>query len=212
MVFVNRKGCLPDNYRSINLYRYGVLWKTLTVEKGGSVTVGSCDISYSDDTFFGWSISSASTTRTYTSASSIKPTENMNLYAVFSYVENALGTKSLSCSGGAQAGSVQIALPLSGTITFTGSASGGGTNGSWTATPTIGTVYTNGTITVLYTATLNGSSVTGSPPVTRQASAGNIIALTARGSSNSYNGGACTITVTYPAYVDTTKYRVEAHV
>lgn len=88
MVFMRRRGRIDSGTYKIRLYRYGVLWKTIKVTKGSSVKVGACDTAYSDDTFYGWSTEYNSVTSTYTSASSITPTSDINLYAVFSYVIN----------------------------------------------------------------------------------------------------------------------------
>lgn len=62
---------------TVNIYRYGSLYKTLSVAEGESVTLPSLGI--------GYATASNSATTAYNSGATITPTGNMTLYAVFSY-------------------------------------------------------------------------------------------------------------------------------
>lgn len=85
--YISRRNRLPSNTYKVRLYRYGEIWKTLTLAKGDAVTLTVCDTAYSDDTFYGWSTDPQSTTRTYTT-NTFRPTGDMNLYAIFSYTQS----------------------------------------------------------------------------------------------------------------------------
>ena len=93
MVLLNRKHVTPkngaDGYWRVYLYRYGELYKILSVAKGSRVTLVTCPSPYSDDTFYGWSKDPQDTTRTYAATSSFVPTADMNLYAIYSYKMNS---------------------------------------------------------------------------------------------------------------------------
>ncbi len=96
--YISKRNRLPsDNYK-IRLYRYGEIWKVINVEKGNAVTLTACDVAYDDDTFYGWSTDSQSVTRSYAPTSTFRPTDNMNLYAVFSYTQNSTVYQSKSVS------------------------------------------------------------------------------------------------------------------
>jgi len=62
---------------TINIYRYGSLYQTLTVSEGESVTLPSLGV--------GYATTSTSTTTTYNSGATITPTADIDLYAVYSY-------------------------------------------------------------------------------------------------------------------------------
>ena len=62
---------------TVNIYRYGSLYQTLSVTEGESVTLPSLGV--------GFATASGSTTTAYNSGVTITPTGNMTLYAVFSY-------------------------------------------------------------------------------------------------------------------------------
>lgn len=75
-----------DDSYNIYIYVYGTLTETLNVPKGSSINLPSkVDSGYSDDTFYGYSTTSTSTTRTYTGGQTIIPSDDMNLYCIYSY-------------------------------------------------------------------------------------------------------------------------------
>lgn len=86
-----------DTYR-VRLYRYGQIWKTINVKKGNAVTLTACDIAYDDDKFYGWSTDPQSVTRSYAPTATFRPTTNLNLYAIFSYIQNSTVQQSKSVS------------------------------------------------------------------------------------------------------------------
>ncbi len=65
-----------ENY-TVNIYRYGSLYQTLSVTEGESVTLPSLGV--------GFATASGSATTAYNSGATITPTGNINLYAVLSY-------------------------------------------------------------------------------------------------------------------------------
>lgn len=106
MIFVNRRRIIqnsgivkdPTKYWYIEKYVYGKLKETVEVPLGTGTTFGTMDSGYSDDTFYGWSISSTSTTRTFTATTTYKNTttnvknnldaENtLKIYAIYKYTE-----------------------------------------------------------------------------------------------------------------------------
>ena len=127
MIFVNRRrikqnsGIVkdPTKYWYIEKYVYGVLKETVEIALGSGTTFGSIDSGYSDDTFYGWSVSSTSTKRTFTSTSSYKNTttnvknnldsENtLKIYAIYKYTEttwSVFNSEVFSCTPGDNADS-----------------------------------------------------------------------------------------------------------
>lgn len=94
-VFLKRRELLlSDDVYKINLYVNNSLYTTLEVTKGEKSKVLGAAVG-EDNTyeFYGWSTSPASTTISYTSTSSIKPTANMNLYAVFKHYVYSVGSQ-----------------------------------------------------------------------------------------------------------------------
>ena len=103
MVFLNRRRTLntsvvkdPSKYWYVEKYVYGELKETVEVALGEGIKFTSVSSGYDDDTFYGWSVSSTSTTRTFTATSTYKNTttsvknlldsENtLKIYAVYSY-------------------------------------------------------------------------------------------------------------------------------
>lgn len=74
------------NVYKVKLYRYGVLYDTLTVLKGSSVQLPSVANVYDDDiAHYGWTKTAGATSRDYSATAKITPTADMDLYAVFSY-------------------------------------------------------------------------------------------------------------------------------
>lgn len=112
MIFVNRRrikqnsGIVkdPTKYWYIEKYVYGVLKETVEIALGSGTTFGTMNSGYSDDTFYGWSVSSTSTKRTFNSTTTYKNTttavknnldsENtLKIYAIYKYTET---TRSVS--------------------------------------------------------------------------------------------------------------------
>ena len=173
MVLLNRKHVTPkngaDGYWRVYLYRYGELYKILSVAKGSRVTLVTCPSPYSDDTFYGWSKDPQDTTRTYAATSSFVPTADMNLYAIYSYKMNSQVQKSASESvdiGGKSATlTITDATPGTSYKVYTGSGNisqgSTSTSGQTTYYPVIsmswslkasGTAASNGTITYTFAA------------------------------------------------------------
>lgn len=104
MIFVNRHRIIqnsgvikdPTKYWYIEKYVYGVLKETVEVPLGTATTFSAVDSGYVDDIFYGWSISSTSTSRTFTDTASYSNTtstvksyldsENtIKIYAIYQY-------------------------------------------------------------------------------------------------------------------------------
>lgn len=121
MIFVNRRRIIqnsgivkdPTKYWYIEKYVYGKLKETVEVPLGTGTTLGTMDSGYSDDTFYGWSINSTSTKRTFSDTTTYKNTttnvkkylddENtLKVYAIYKYSESHEEEKSntvvLECS------------------------------------------------------------------------------------------------------------------
>ena len=111
MIFINRRRMLnnkiikdPSKYWYIEKYVYGKLVETVEVALGTGTTFGSIDSGFWDDTFYGWSINSTSTSRTFNATTTYKNTvtnvknnldaENtLKIYAIYSY-QDATGSSS----------------------------------------------------------------------------------------------------------------------
>lgn len=78
------KQSYPDAW-CVRLYRYGSLYTTLYCTKGSSITLVPTPSEYADDTFYGYSTAYNSVTRTYTGTQVIRPTSDVNLYAIYSF-------------------------------------------------------------------------------------------------------------------------------
>lgn len=104
MIFLNRRRTPlkqetikdPSKYWYIEKYVYGELRETVEVSLGTGIKFTAIESGYDDDTFYGWSKTSTSTTRTFNTTTSYKNTttavknlldsENtLKIYAVYSY-------------------------------------------------------------------------------------------------------------------------------
>lgn len=104
MIFLNRRRTPlkqeatkdPSKYWYIEKYVYGELKETVEVPLGTGAKFTAIESGYDDDTFYGWSKTSTSTTRTFNTTTSYKNTtttvknlldsENtLKIYAVYSY-------------------------------------------------------------------------------------------------------------------------------
>ena len=236
MIFLNRRRSPnkiknPSKYWYIEKYVYGVLKETVEIPLGTSTTFSSISSGNSSDTFYGWSISSTSTTRTFTNTTSYSNTttnvknnldENntLKIYAVYSYSttesrstiegsSNSNNPKTLTVSEDSTAvfgGYIQHTSGFSG-------PSGANVNSSFSALA----------LSASY-AKINGSGVTGTvntsqnntTTVTESVRKGDIIWIcgnyvdNSTGSSSGTNVNYIThyVYCTVPHYVAVTKYRV----
>lgn len=208
-----------DTYR-VRLYRYGQIWKTINVTKGNAVTLTACDIAYDDDTFYGWSTDPQSVTRSYAATATFRPTDNLNLYAIFAYTQNSTVQQSKS---------VSATLDQDQILTVTDATVGT----AYTVTMTTPTSITQGKTTspstgyVTYfpiistTQTILQSGTTTSSTITYSASKGTPISGSAlSGTSSPGSVPKYTNITVYPSikidYITTinqtgTKYRVVSH-
>lgn len=110
MIFVNRKrmhrGKNPSKYWYIEKYVYGELKETLEIPLGTSTTFTAINSGNSNDTFYGWSVSSTSTSRTFTNTEAYSnnttavknklDSENtLKIYAVYGYTVNSTQSNSV---------------------------------------------------------------------------------------------------------------------
>ena len=237
MIFVNRRrikqnsGVVkdPTKYWYIEKYVYGKLKETVEVPLGTGTTFGTMDSGYSDDTFYGWSIDSTSTTRKFTATTTYKNTitavknnldsENtLKIYAIYTDTET---TWSVSNSKVQTDGELEGALELE--VYEDGNAIFGGyviTPGSATSSPIFESLTFNSSGVNIPSATIDGVPVTGtvntyngSTTITKAVVAGQIIKMlggiiTQVGVSKTYR-----IECTVPHWVESksTKYRVSSH-
>ena len=104
MIFVNRHRIIqnsgvkkdPTKFWYVEKYVYGVLKETIEVPLGTSTTFTAINSGYGDDEFYGWSISSTSTSRTFTNTTSYSNTtttvknnldseKTLKIYAIYRY-------------------------------------------------------------------------------------------------------------------------------
>lgn len=237
MIFVNRRrikqnsGIVkdPTKYWYIEKYVYGVLKETVEIALGSGTTFGSIDSGYSDDTFYGWSVSSTSTTRTFTSTSSYKntttnvknnldDTNTLKIYAIYSYKQT---TWSVSNSKVQTDGELEGALELE--VYEDGNAIFGGyviTPGSATSSPIFESLTFNSSGVNIPSATIDGVPVTGtvntyngSTTITKAVVAGQIIKMLGGIATVSGVNKIHRIECTVPHWVESssTKYRVSSH-
>ena len=230
MIFVNRRRIIqnsgvvkdPTKYWYIEKYVYGVLKETVEIALGSGTTFGSIDSGYSDDTFYGWSISSTSTTRTFTSTNTYKNTttavknnldsENtLKIYAIYSYKQT---TWSVSNSKIYTDGKLELEVYEDGNAIFGGYVI---TPGSATSSARYESLTFGSSGNSIPGATIDGVPVTGtvnthngSTTITKAVVAGQIIKMlggiiTQVGVSKTYR-----IECTVPHWVEktSTKYRV----
>ena len=230
MIFVNRRRIIqnsgvvkdPTKYWYIEKYVYGKLKETVEVPLGTGTTFGTIDSGYSDDTFYGWSVSSTSTTRTFTSTNTYKNTttavknnldsENtLKIYAIYKYTEI---TWSVSNSKVYTDGELELEVYEDGNAIFGGYVI---TPGSATSSPIFESLTFGSSGTSIPGATIDGVPVTGtvntyngSTTITKAVVAGQIIKMlggiiTQVGVSKTYR-----IECTVPHWVEktSTKYRV----
>lgn len=211
---------------NIRLYKYGSLYTTLTSKSQSSkasFTLPTCTVSSGDDAFYGWTTTSGSTTRNYTSGQTIT-SSGMTLYAIFSYTKVTTtittATKSYVTHQSQGLGSIPessllpVTVNVDGTISWTAQFSNigrvnSGANINSTEDATLNTVGSGGDVVRI---TVNGTNLSGKGSGTYAVKAGDTIA--ASGTVGSYNTGSDysdsvyskypKVTVTYPVGTTTT--------
>ena len=109
MIFINRKRIKNNQkdvskYWYVEKYVYGILKETVEIPLGTGIAFESIDSGYDDDTFYGWSLASDSTSISFNSVSTYSNTTNavkknldenntLKLYAVYSYIETYISSK-----------------------------------------------------------------------------------------------------------------------
>lgn len=202
---------------SIELYKYGVLYDTLTTltqDDSATFTLPTCTAD-SGETFYGWTTASGSTTKKYDSGASVS-TSSMSLYAIFSY--STLSSKTVAINGTTTADVSQTyTMTDAGTITFKGwhnESHNDYYNNKTNSTDTDVTLSSTSTVRI----TVNDTYLTGktgtATAITKAVNAGDVIVVTVtKGSSTSGAGASYNwshtstnhATLTYP--ISTIKYR-----
>ena len=109
MIFINRKRIKNNQkdvskYWYVEKYVYGILKETVEIPLGTGIAFESIDSGYDDDTFYGWSLASDSTSISFYSTGTYSNTTNavkknldenntLKLYAVYSYIETYISSK-----------------------------------------------------------------------------------------------------------------------
>lgn len=221
MIFINRKrinnaGKDTSKFWYVEKYVYGVLKETVEIPLGTSTTFSSISSSNSSDTFYGWSISSTSTTRTFTNTTSYSNTttnvknnldENntLKIYAVYSYSVTEISENTITSSRDG----TTISVARSETAVFGGyhvhvEASSGASFSSVTlssANAKINTTAVTGTVWDY------GSNNTGTT-VSETVQAGDTIWIKTIHTSSDRTHDDYIVTCTVPHYATVTKYRV----
>ena len=239
MIFVNRRRIIqnsgvvkdPTKYWYVEKYVYGVLQETLEIPLGTGTTFGSIDSGYSDDTFYGWSKSSTSTTRTFTATTTYKNTttavknaldsENtLKIYAIYKYTENT----SVNGYKESYVSSATITFPSNGTATFYGfhsTVSTGATSGTITTLKNngtapyvkIGSTYVSGSLNSYRVSTGKGTWVVNTGTyITKNITSGQTITLMGTNVGNQSGFQYMDLIGCVYNYTETTtKYRVSSH-
>lgn len=220
------------NIYKIKLYRYGVLYDTLSVQKGSSVTLPSVATVQNDDiAHYGWATNPTATTRNYSATQTITPTGDMNLYAVYSYTATVQTTQYAGASDisnilPSNYVSFPVIIEVAGTITYKaynaqrGQVAGGAPINTSTGIVLTGTTYT-GSLYQNATIKVNDILLTGvfetasSEALTYEVAVGDTISVSysteSQTTSNDYGSYDIlyypVITVGYPALTTQTKYR-----
>ena len=237
MIFVNRRRIIqnsgivkdPTKYWYIEKYVYGKLKETVEVPLGTGTTFGSIDSGYSDDTFYGWSISSTSTTKKFNATTKYKntttavknnldDTNTLKIYAIYKYTIETNGTSSMGSDHATERSTI---IKLEGTARFTGSvdykkvyvSNGQGTNVDQSSSDlTIGDKDTY--------VKINNTNIFGKlGTISEHVKVGDIISIRGYGKANNNvtNGNGTAeywnyyIRCDYPDIITTTKYRVDYH-
>lgn len=231
MIFVNRKRINNSKkdtakYWYVEKYVYGVLKDTLEIPLGTSTKFTSIGSGYSDDAFYGWSISGTSTARTFTNTTAYYNTttavknnldENntLKIYAIYSY--RAYGSLQNGGTYNSVNGSTtayNFYVHNNATFDFKGNSirSGGGSGGSYINHYGI-TVNISGNTSSSLTTNSDGSTHT-----SLTIKSGSYINFSLDGSNYSSSSGGygtmskltiSTVIASYSTY--STAYRVASH-
>ena len=221
MIFINRKrinnaGKDTSKFWYVEKYVYGVLKETVEIPLGTSTTFSAINSDNSSDTFYGWSVSSTSTTRTFTNTTSYSNTttnvknnldENntLKIYAVYSYSTTEISENTITSSRDG----TTINVAKMGTAVFGGyhlhvEAASGASFGSVTlssANAKIDSYVVTGTVWDY------GPDNTGTT-VSETVQAGDTIWIKTIHTSSGKAYDDDIVTCTVPHYVAVTKYRV----
>ena len=202
----NINGVWKESYNSntykIKLYRYGVLYDTLSVKKGSSVSLPSVATVQSTDTaHYGWTKTAGNTTRDYSATQSITPTNNMDLHAVYSYGITTASEVTVS-------GERTLTIPRDGSLTINAYMTIIQSSSSET---TYNDLELNSSSAI--TVSINGVYVTGKSGrnldliVSVKSGDTVVIKYTTPGTSNANVSVSPTVYVDYPGYTTKTYYR-----
>lgn len=228
MIFVNRRRIIqnsgvvkdPTKYWYIEKYVYGKLKETVEVPLGTGTTFRTMDSGYSDDTFYGWSIDSTSTTRKFTATTTYKNTttavknnldsENtLKIYAIYEYVDDYDISTDMVTGG-------SVTVAQSGSAKFSGNTQKIVIPTSGSSTTTTSSLTLNISNSSKAYAKIDDSNVYGTLPFSKDVTIGQVIKTSgSRQEGTSAPGKTIyiyTVAVTVPHYVSTTKYRVESHI
>lgn len=220
----------PSKYWYIEKYVYGVLKETLEIPLGTSTVFSAIDSGNSNDTFYGWSISSTSTTRTFTNTASysnttttvknnLDSTNTLKIYAIYRYSAEVISSTIVTVSGNF---SKTLTVSEDSTAVFGGfvvHVSGiSSSSGSSVGSSFIG-LYLSNTYAKINGYTVSGSvNTSGSNNITisKSVSKGDIIWIcgnfvdndTSSSSGTNVDQTRYVVECTVPHYATATKYRV----
>ena len=238
MIFINRRRMLnnkiikdPSKYWYIEKYVYGKLVETVEVALGTGTTFGSIDSGFWDDTFYGWSINSTSTSRTFNATTTyintvrivknnLDDTNTLKIYAIYSY-QDATGSSS-TAKVISDKGNVTIVVSKNSTAVFGGNYVKTHGTASQSGNDVSNTYYS---ISLLALAMINGIRVSGNVndntgiTISVGVNKGDKILLKGHTINNDKTSGSTTyidrdiytVNCTVPHYTTKTVYRVERY-
>lgn len=213
---------------TVNLYKYGTLYDTLTTTttaSTGTFTLPSCTAD-EGDTFYGWSTSSSSTTLKYRAGDTVSTSGVLKLYAIFSYDTISSGGETvIGSSNESEITTRTITIPASclGTVDIYAYHTSSHTdwyNSSNNYSDDTDIAIDSKNVTVTINGTPISKSGTNSEtlvPVTKTVGAGDVIVVTLAGGDSSSGSGSnyswshsnyFNVDVRYK-YVSKTSYRVK---
>ena len=233
MIFINRKRIKNNQkdvskYWYVEKYVYGILKETVEIPLGTGIIFESIGSGYDDDKFYGWSLTSDSTSITFNSTSTYLNTTNavkknldenntLKLYAVYSYNETYMSSKEYDSTNDL----VTINVTVDGQAIFDGiythvtgkPPNVSGTSSSITLSSSSNNVY----------AKIDDTYVTGTvfhsnsnySTISKSVKTGQTIKIkgykTGTSSSTSVDMRTTTVYCTVPILATRTSYRVESH-
>lgn len=229
MIFIDHKRIIknensvakdPSKYWYIEKYVYGKLRETVEVALGSGTTFGSISSGYSDDTFYGWSIDSTSTTRKFNATTTYKNTttnvknnlddENtLKIYAIYKYVDDYDISTDMVTGG-------SVTVAQNGSAKFSGNTQKIVIPTSGSSTTTTSSLTLNISNSSKAYAKIDDSNVYGTLPFSKDVTIGQVIETSGSHQEGISSPGntiyVYTVACTVPHYVSTTKYRVESHI